>query len=121
MWLGSSVWFSIAANGICDMVLVYGFLLQPLCCHATQHRCVVFVAVGFSICVVTLAPSHPVLSDGKLVTNVNFQLCGGNRLVNKISGKHKRVSVQIVFVVVVNTDSCLFFLVFNITLSYLMH
>ncbi|KAK7109549.1 protein Abitram-like [Littorina saxatilis] len=42
------------------------------------------------ICIVTLAPSHPILSEKKTVTDVNFDVGGANRLENKTSGKSKR-------------------------------
>ncbi|KAL8577016.1 hypothetical protein ACOMHN_065620 [Nucella lapillus] len=42
------------------------------------------------ICIVTLAPSHPVLAGKKEVTKVNFNVGGANRLDNKTSGKSKR-------------------------------
>ncbi|XP_076461625.1 protein Abitram-like [Babylonia areolata] len=42
------------------------------------------------ICIVTLAPSHPVLAKRKVVTHVNFKVGGADRLDNKTSGKSKR-------------------------------
>ncbi|XP_065205228.1 protein Abitram [Planococcus citri] len=43
------------------------------------------------VCVVTLAPSHPLLCEDIEIRNINFQVSKNiNRLDNKISGKHKR-------------------------------
>ncbi|XP_025095129.1 protein Simiate-like isoform X2 [Pomacea canaliculata] len=42
------------------------------------------------ICIVTLAPSHPILEKKKKVTGVNFNVGKVNRLDNKVSGKGKR-------------------------------
>lgn len=41
--------------------------------------------------VITLAPSHPILKEGKVVTKVGFQVGPNtNRLENKVTGKGKR-------------------------------
>ncbi len=43
---------------------------------------------------VTLAPSHPIRQQGKVVKEVDFQVGKKlNRLENKVSGKFKRVSI----------------------------
>ncbi|KAI0231520.1 Protein Abitram [Lamellibrachia satsuma] len=43
------------------------------------------------ICVITLAPSHPILDEGKSVTQVNFKVNAHmDRLNNKVTGKAKK-------------------------------
>ncbi|KAK6166730.1 hypothetical protein SNE40_023360 [Patella caerulea] len=43
------------------------------------------------ICIVTLAKSHPVITEKKVISSINFQVADGiNRLDNKVSGKGKR-------------------------------
>lgn len=43
------------------------------------------------ICVITLAPSHPILMEGKSVMNVNFKVNAHmDRLDNKVTGKAKK-------------------------------
>lgn len=44
-----------------------------------------------SVCVITLAETHPILQDGRTVKSINYQISDGcSRLNNKVSGKSKR-------------------------------
>lgn len=43
------------------------------------------------LCIITLAPSHPILRSRKTISRLNFQISKNvNRLSNKMSGKMKR-------------------------------
>ena len=43
------------------------------------------------ICLVALAPNHPVIKDKKVIKNLNFDVSKNcNRLNNKVSGKSKK-------------------------------
>ncbi|XP_030268333.1 protein Abitram [Sparus aurata] len=43
------------------------------------------------ICVITLAHTHPILQDGRIIKSINYQISNGcSRLNNKVSGKSKR-------------------------------
>ncbi|XP_041811517.1 protein Abitram [Chelmon rostratus] len=43
------------------------------------------------LCVVTLADSHPILQNGRMIKSINYQISNAcSRLKNKVSGKSKR-------------------------------
>lgn len=56
---------------------------------ATEHHCI--LCHSNKLCLVTLAPSHPVLAEGKVVKKVDFQISDDvDRLDNKAVGKSKK-------------------------------
>ncbi|XP_021345534.1 protein Simiate-like [Mizuhopecten yessoensis] len=59
----------------------------------TEDQDVCVLAHSNRICIVTLAPSHPVVAKKKKVTSVSFDVTGANRLDNKVSGKGKKVKI----------------------------
>lgn len=43
------------------------------------------------LCLITIAPTHPILLEGKQIESINFETAGKkSRLNNKVSGKFKR-------------------------------
>ncbi|XP_067142279.1 protein Abitram [Centruroides vittatus] len=47
------------------------------------------------ICVITLAPMHPILTEKKTITSVDFKIGEVSRLQNQVSGKWKRGGQQL--------------------------
>ncbi|XP_069111531.1 protein Abitram-like [Argopecten irradians] len=56
----------------------------------TEDQDVCVLAHSNRICIVTLAPSHPIVTQKKKVTSISFDVSGANRLDNKVSGKGKK-------------------------------
>ena len=49
----------------------------------------------FRISIITLAPNHPIIKDKKTITKVNYQVTRSvNRLENKVTGKGKKVRLN---------------------------
>ena len=58
--------------------------------YSTKCRFMQIIVFPGRICVITLAPSHPLLNCEQ-ITNVNYQVSAKvNRLENKVSGKGKK-------------------------------
>ncbi|XP_060065116.1 protein Abitram-like [Ylistrum balloti] len=56
----------------------------------TEDQDVCVLAHSNRVCIITLAPSHPVVAKKKKVTSVSFDVSEANRLDNKVSGKGKK-------------------------------
>lgn len=53
-----------------------------------DHQCVLFHSNR--ICLITIAPSHPIVAEKKQVVEIDFVAGNVDRLKNKVSGKGKR-------------------------------
>ncbi|GAB1608790.1 protein Abitram-like [Argonauta hians] len=57
--------------------------------HKNEDQCVLIHSNR--VCIITVAPSHPLFTEKHSVTSVSFQVTSGlNRMDNKVSGKSKR-------------------------------
>ena len=62
------------------------------CCVVSEPHAVFILSLR--ICLISLAPSHPLIAQNKLISKLNFQVDEHtNRLENKVSGKGKRVGM----------------------------
>lgn len=53
-----------------------------------EHQCILFHSNR--ICLVTIAPSHPIIKENKTIEKIDFTTENVDRLKNKVSGKGKR-------------------------------
>ncbi|XP_052095139.1 protein Abitram-like isoform X1 [Mytilus californianus] len=59
-------------------------------CQANEDEDLCILTHSNRICIITLAPSHPVVRDKKTIKQISFKVGGVDRLNNKVSGKGKR-------------------------------
>lgn len=63
------------------------YLIDPLGRIGEDHCVLVH---SNRICILTLAPTHPILASKKGISNINFKIANKNRLENTVQGKRKR-------------------------------
>lgn len=67
------------------------YFIQKFQINAAEHNDICVLVHSNRLCVIALAPSHPVVCDKIKIEKINFQISKNtNRLENKTSGKRKR-------------------------------